>query len=162
MTSLQVSRPLPFLGGAPHPHQGCKKFLLACELYLTDYPELSDRKKISFITQQLTRQVMDWATAVWSGDGIVTSSYNRFIHAFRVILDHPVYGKTEEQQLLRLKQGHLTVADYAIKFRISPAESEWCSKSLLACIRDGLQPEIQLELACRDSGFELDECIELK
>ena len=129
-----LPRPAPpeRYGGDP---EGCKRFLLTCELYLADYPNMTDVQKVSFVTQHLTGRALDWATAVWSTGGATTARYRRFLEALRAVFDHPDQGKTGERQLLRIKQGSTPVAEYAVKFQVLAAESGWCDKSLLARFR---------------------------
>lgn len=53
------------------------------------------------------------------------------------------------------------MADYSITFRILTANSGWNEPALLACFRNGLNPESQLDLTCRDKGLDLNDCIVL-
>lgn len=65
------------------------------------------------------------------------------------------------QRLLRLRQGNVSVAEYSINFRILAADGSWNKLALFACFHEGLRPEIQLELAYKDTGMILSSCISL-
>lgn len=80
---------------------------------------------------------------------------------FQQVFDHADQGQSSTQRLTQLHQGGSLVADYSITFCILTANSSWTEPALLALFRDGLNPEIQLELACRDEGLDLNECIAL-
>ncbi|KAL0168516.1 hypothetical protein M9458_036738, partial [Cirrhinus mrigala] len=61
-------------------------------------------------------------------------------------------GKAGEQ-IVTLRQGRRTATDYALEFRTLAAQSE---KE-----RWGLNPDLQVELACRDEGLSLNQYIDL-
>lgn len=138
--------------------EGYKGFILACRLYLCDCADMTDRQKISFVIQHLASPAMDWAAARWGTGAVITTTYKQFIHG---VFDHLDNGRSGEQRLMRLRQGHRPVAEYTINFQVLAKESGWCVKALLARFRDGFQTEIQLELACKDVGTSLNDCITL-
>lgn len=77
------------------------------------------------------------------------------------VFDHPVKGRQAEGQLLDLRQGNLSVSQYAINFRILAAESGWGDAALRADFSKGLNKEIKDELAIWDESSSLNELIEL-
>lgn len=89
-----LPRPAPpeRYGGNP---EGCKLFLLFCELYLADFPNMTDVQKVSFVTQHLPGRALDWATAVWSTEGATTARYRRFLEALAQSSTIPTRGKRE-------------------------------------------------------------------
>lgn len=44
----------------------CHKFVLACELYLEEFPGMTLSQKMSFVIRCLTERAHDWAIAIWS------------------------------------------------------------------------------------------------
>lgn len=64
----------------------------------------------------LTRRVMDWAMAVWDSDTQVQSSYSHFMQLIRDVFEHPAGIWDISLQLLQLRQGGDTAADYAPTF----------------------------------------------
>lgn len=53
------------------------------------------------------------------------------------------------------------MADYSIQFRILAVDSGWNKPGLIALFREGLNAEIQLVLACKDAGLDLNTSISL-
>ncbi|KAK3569743.1 hypothetical protein QTP86_004065 [Hemibagrus guttatus] len=78
-----------------------------------------EETQCAFVLSLLTSRALEWASAVWDAD----------------------------PQLMELRQGSDTAADYAIKFCTLAAQSGWNDASLRALFRAGLNPELQTELA---------------
>ncbi|KAI2647134.1 Transposon Tf2-6 polyprotein [Labeo rohita] len=57
--------------------------------------------------------------------------------------------------------GRRTAADYALDFRTLAAQSGWNDGPLKLHYRKGLNPDLQVELACRDEGLSLNQYIDL-
>lgn len=98
---------------------------MACNLYFTEYREMSDQQIISMLIQCFTARAMDWAATVWKAGSLPTSSYTEFVRQIWIVFNHPEHGLTSEQQLLNLCQGETSAAQYAISFRVLAAESRW-------------------------------------
>lgn len=84
-----------------------------------------------------------------------------FLQHFREVFEHPAGGKSACDQLLSLRQGRTTAAEYALSFRTLAAQTEWIDDTLKLLFRKGLNLELQAELACCDEGRMLNEFIEL-
>ncbi|KAL0204378.1 hypothetical protein M9458_002396, partial [Cirrhinus mrigala] len=69
--------------------------------------------------------------------------------------------KEPGEELLLLKQGTSTAADYTLTFRTLAAQTGWDPKPLKFIYRRGLNEELQAELACRDEGKSLEQFMEL-
>ncbi|KAI2655269.1 Transposon Tf2-6 polyprotein [Labeo rohita] len=65
------------------------------------------------------------------------------------------------EQIVALKQGRRTAADYALEFRTLAAQSGWNDGPLKLHYRRGLNQDLQVELACRDEGLTLTQYIDL-
>ncbi|KAK3506443.1 hypothetical protein QTP70_017060 [Hemibagrus guttatus] len=88
----------------------------------------------------------------WSGPrpyGTIRSSFSYFAGRIREVFEYPAGGKDIAIQLMELRQGSGSTADYAIKFRTLAAQSGWNDAVLWAVFRAGLNPALQMELACR-------------
>ncbi len=134
----------------------CKGFLLQCSMFVNQQPTLysTDENRIAFVCSLLTGRALEWATAVWSDERTVFPSFTRFLQRFREVFEHPAGGKEVGEQLLALRQGRSTAADYALSFRTLSAQtggqmirlnsssvrdSVWnCSQSWHAAMRDDL------------------------
>ncbi|KAI2661141.1 Transposon Tf2-6 polyprotein [Labeo rohita] len=65
------------------------------------------------------------------------------------------------EQIVALRQGRRTAADYVLTFRTLAAQSGCIDEPLKLHYRKGLHPDLQVELACRDEGLTLDQYIDL-
>ncbi|KAL0195114.1 hypothetical protein M9458_008686, partial [Cirrhinus mrigala] len=115
----------------------------------------------STTTTLLSGRALDWATAVWNEDRVIFPSFAGFMQNFREVFEHSADGKEVGKQLLQLRQGKNTVADYALTFRTLAAQTGWPDNPLKLLFRKGLNAELQLELACRDEGRSLAQFIDL-
>ncbi|KAK3518689.1 hypothetical protein QTP70_008570 [Hemibagrus guttatus] len=77
----------------------------------------------------------------------------------REVFEYPAGGKDISVQLMELRQGSDTAADYAIRFHTLAAQSGWNDASLWAVFRAGLKPELQTELACRAEETTLSQFV---
>ncbi len=150
MTSPRLSFPEKY-DGAPNK---CKGFLLQCTMFMDQqlllYP--TDDSLVSFVCSLLTGRALDWATAVWEGGNMAFPSFRNFMRQFREVFEHSVDGKEVGEQLLALRQGSSTAADYALTFRTLAAQTGWDNDPLKLIFRKGITTELQSELACRDEG----------
>ncbi len=141
----------------------CKGFLLQCSMFVNQQPTLysTDESRIAFVCSLPTGRALEWATAVWSDVRAVFPSFSSFLQRFREVFEHPAGGKEVGEQLLALRQGRSTAADYALSFRTLSAQTGWTDDPLKLLFRKGLSTELQSELACRDEGRSLDQFIDL-
>lgn len=109
----------------------------------------------------LTGRALEWATAIWNGDRSLFTTYSAFLLRFREVFDHPAGGKEVGEQLIALRQGGRSAADYALSFRTLAAQTGWPDDPLRLHFRRGLDAELQTELACRDEGKTLEQLIDL-
>ncbi len=141
----------------------CKGFLLQCSMFVNQQPMLypTDETRIAFVGSLLTGRALDWATAVWREDRPTFPSFRAFIQRFKEVFEHPAGGREAGEQLLTLRQGRSSAADYALSFRTLAAQTGWTDDPLRLHYRKGLNTELQSELACRDEGKSLEQFIEL-
>ncbi|KAI2645110.1 Transposon Tf2-9 polyprotein [Labeo rohita] len=134
----------------------CKGFLLQCSLFVDQQPHLypTDEGKIAFVCSLLTGKALDWATAVWRLDRPTFPSLKGFSNLA------PRVGEAGEE-IMALRQGRRSAADYALTFRTLAAQSGWNDGPLKLHYRKGLNSDLQLELACRDEDLTLEQYIDL-
>ncbi|KAL0150908.1 hypothetical protein M9458_053827 [Cirrhinus mrigala] len=141
----------------------CKGFLLQCSLFVTQQPHLypTDESKIAFVCSLLCGRALEWATAVWRLDRPTFPSFAIFLQKFREVFQPSSEGGKAGEQIMTLRQGRRTAADYALSFRTLAAQSGWNDGPLKLHYRKGLHPDLQVELACRDENLSLEEYIDL-
>ncbi|KAK3523509.1 hypothetical protein QTP70_001173 [Hemibagrus guttatus] len=118
-----------------------------------------EETRCAFIMSLLTDRALEWASAVWDADPQIRSSFSHFTGLIREVFEYPAGGKDVSVQLMELRQGTDTAADYAITFRTLAARSGWNDASLWAVFRAGLNPELQTELACRAEATTLSQFV---
>lgn len=123
-----MAKPAPFSGLA----EDCNGFLLQCSLVLEMHPHLypDDLEKVAFIFSQLNGRALQWAETIWSQNSTVTQSLTSFVTHFKVF-GRPAGDSSIGEQLYHLKQGTMTMNEYALKFRTLAAASGWNKQSLL-------------------------------
>ncbi|KAI2661109.1 Transposon Tf2-6 polyprotein [Labeo rohita] len=76
--------------------------------------------------------------------------------AFEVFQPSTESGEAGEQ-IVALRQGRRTAADYTLSFHTLAAQSGWNDEPLKLHYRKGLHPDLQVELACRDESLTLEQ-----
>ncbi|KAL0180227.1 hypothetical protein M9458_025669, partial [Cirrhinus mrigala] len=141
----------------------CRGFLLQCTLFVNQQPHLypTEEGKISFVCSLLTGRALDWATAVWCLDRPTFPSFAAFLQQFQEVFQPSSKSGEAGEEIMALRQGRRTAADYALTFRTLAAQSGWNDGPLKLHYRKGLNPELQIELACRDEDLTLNQYIDL-
>ncbi|KAK3507973.1 hypothetical protein QTP70_007781 [Hemibagrus guttatus] len=139
------------------PADRCCGFLRQCEVFFSHKPGIyrEDGTRCVFLLSLLTGKALDWASAVWDADPLIHSSFSFFAGMIWEVFEYPAGGKDISLQLMELRQGSDSAADYAIKFRTLAAQSGWNEAALWAVFRGGLNPVLQTELACRKDAASL-------
>ncbi|KAK2867740.1 hypothetical protein Q8A67_025857 [Cirrhinus molitorella] len=173
-TSAEAAPPPPVLHPSASPRLAfpekfdgtpgkCKGFLLQCSLFIEQQPALypTDESRIAFVCSLLSGRALEWATAVWNYQRPVFPTFAAFVSRFKEVFQQSADGKEAGEQLMALKQGRGSAADYALTFRTLAAQSDWNEGPLKLHYRKGLNMELQAELACRDEGLSLEQYIDL-
>ncbi|KAK3511093.1 hypothetical protein QTP70_030284 [Hemibagrus guttatus] len=82
------------------------------------------------------------------------SSLSAFTKHFKEVFGRPEGDSALGESLCRLKQGNLSVAEYALQFRTLAAASGWNEQALITTYRQGLNPRSQpaISTAAAQSG----------
>ncbi|KAK3564068.1 hypothetical protein QTP86_007525 [Hemibagrus guttatus] len=154
LCSSPMAQLAPYSGSA----EDCNGFLLQCSLVLEMQPHLypTARSKVAFVISQLRGQALLWAESLWSQDSPVTQSYAGFIEHFKEVFGKPSWDSLVGEELCKLRQGKLTVTEYAIQFRILATKSGWNEQALLAAYRQGLSPQLRLHPAAHEDAIGLE------
>ncbi|KAK3535604.1 hypothetical protein QTP70_017137 [Hemibagrus guttatus] len=155
--STHLALPDKFEGSADR-HQG---FLRQCEVFFSHQPGMyrEEETQCVLVMSLLTGRALEWASAVWDADPQIRSSFAYLSGMIREVFEYPAGCKDISVQLMELRQGPDTAADYAIKFCTLAAQSGWNDTSLWAVFRAGLNPELQTELACRTEETTLSQFV---
>ncbi|KAK3557568.1 hypothetical protein QTP70_030502 [Hemibagrus guttatus] len=143
--------------------EDCNGFLLQCSLALEmqphSYPD--DRAKVAFIISHLGGKALRWAEPLWTQNNPIMSSLPRFIEHFKEVFGQPERDSSLGERLCHLKQGSMSVSDYALQFRTLAAASGWNEQALIPMYRQGLDPRVQLHLAAYEDSIGLERFIQL-
>ncbi|KAK3508869.1 hypothetical protein QTP70_010724 [Hemibagrus guttatus] len=155
--SPHLALPDKFEGSADR----CRGFLRQCEVFFSHQPGMyrEEETQCALVMSLLTGRALEWASAVWDADPQIRSSFAYFSGMIWEVFVYPTGGKDISVQLMELRQGSDTAADYTIKFRTLAAQSGWNDASLWAVFRAGLNPEFQTELACRTEATTLSQFV---
>ncbi|KAK3516312.1 hypothetical protein QTP70_009432 [Hemibagrus guttatus] len=155
--SPRLALPDKFDGSADR----CRRFLRQCEVFFSHQPGMyrKDGTKCAFLHSLLMGRALEWASAVWDTDPLIQKSYPHFVEGIREVFEHPAGGKDISVQLMELCQGSEVAADYAIRFRTLAAQSEWNDTALWVVFRAGLNPALQMELACHVEATSLSQFV---
>lgn len=128
----------------------CRGFISQCELLFRHQPSRysSGKSQVAFVISLLTGRALRWAVAVLKKDSLLVNDYERFISEFKLVFDHAVAGEDSASQLLTIRQGSRSVAEYTVEFRILAAETDWGDSVLLRLYRLGLSSAIRDMIAC--------------
>ncbi|KAK3518632.1 hypothetical protein QTP70_006074 [Hemibagrus guttatus] len=139
----------------------CRGFLRQCEVFFSHQPGIyhEERTRCAFLLSLLTSRALEWASAIWFADPQIRSSFSYFAGMIWEVFEYPAGGKDISIQLMELRQGSDSVADYAIKFRTLAVQSGWNNVTLWAVFHAGLNPALQTELACRVEATSLTQFV---
>uniref|UniRef100_A0A8C6LKA3 CCHC-type domain-containing protein n=1 Tax=Nothobranchius furzeri TaxID=105023 RepID=A0A8C6LKA3_NOTFU len=132
----------------------CRSFLLLCDLVFKRSPDTfsSDPIKISFIVGLLRGKALLWAEARSRQPGFLLGPLHEFLSEFSQIFDTPDNPAEIARKIWSLRQGRLTVLDFAIEFRTLASISTLDDASLRAAFSQSLSDDLQDQLAfCPDS-----------
>ncbi|KAK3525000.1 hypothetical protein QTP86_012572 [Hemibagrus guttatus] len=154
-----MAKPSPFTGLA----EDCNGFLLQCSLVLEMQPHLypDDRSKVAFIISQLDGKALRWAEPLWTQGNPIVKSLSSFINHFKEVFGKPAWDSSIGERLCNLKQGLMSVSDYALQFRTLAAASGWNEQALITTYCQGLDPRVRLHLAAYEDSIGLEKFIQL-
>ncbi|KAL0147107.1 hypothetical protein M9458_057631 [Cirrhinus mrigala] len=141
----------------------CKGFLLQCSLFVSQQPALypTEESRIAFVCSLLTGKALGWATTIWNSDRLTYPSFKVFLQRFKEVFDFPEEGESAGVQILTLRQGKGTAAEFALAFHMLAAQTGWLDDPLKLHFRRSLSHKLQSELTCREEGKSLDALIDL-
>ncbi|KAK3531831.1 hypothetical protein QTP70_029712 [Hemibagrus guttatus] len=152
-------KPAPYSGSA----EDCNGFLLQCSLVLEMQPHMypTERSKVVFVITQLSSKAVLWAESLWSQNHPAAQSYSSFVDHFKEVFGKPSWDSSIGEELYNLKQGKMSVNEYALQFRTLATKSGWNEQALLTSYRQGLDPQVRLHLPAYEDSIGLERFIQL-
>lgn len=104
----------------------------------------SEESKVQYLVGLLRGRAQEWATALWEGSQVYLTSYALFVEEFKKVFDQSVQSLEGSSQLLPLKQGSRSVANYSIEFCELAVQSGWNDTALRGMFIKGLTEQLNL------------------
>ncbi|KAL0168942.1 hypothetical protein M9458_037164, partial [Cirrhinus mrigala] len=174
MSSPTSGVPLSLTQREPEPHannpplydgdpNSCRAFLSQCSLVFALQPRryATERLKVAYVITLLTGKAREWGTAVWDAGASFCTDFEEFRAEMTKLFDRSVKGDEAASKLARLRQGGRSVTEYAILFKTLAASCDWNEGALRAMFREGLNFDIQDEIATHDLPQDLEGFINL-
>ncbi|ROL50164.1 Retrotransposon-like protein 1 [Anabarilius grahami] len=154
-----MAKPAPYSDSA----EDCNCFLLQCSLVLEMQPHMfpTEQSKVAFLITQLSGKALPWADSIWSQKHPAIQSYSSFVYHFKEVFGKPSWDSSIGEKLYNLKQGKMSVNEYALQFRTLAAKSGWNEQVLLTSYRQGLDPQVRLHLVAYEDSIGLERFIQL-
>ncbi|ROL42855.1 Retrotransposon-derived protein PEG10 [Anabarilius grahami] len=90
-----------------------------------------------------------------------SKTYSGFVDHFKEVFGKPSLDSSIGEKLYNLKQGKMSVNEYALQFRTLAARSGRNEQALLTSYRQGLNPRVRLHLAAYEDTVGLERFIQL-
>ncbi len=149
-----MALPAPYAGDAAE----CGGFLLQGALFIEMQSQrfTTERSKVAFLISLLNGKALIWARAVWNANSAIIDSYTAFTNHFKEVFGSDTGELSVSDQLLRLRQGSSSTSDYTLQFRTLAATSGWNEAALLSSYRQGLDPQVRMQMANYDDDIGLE------
>ncbi|KAK1785900.1 hypothetical protein P4O66_017542 [Electrophorus voltai] len=105
-------------------------------------------RKVSFFISRLMGKARVWGVALVTNSSLLVNNYVGFVRELRTVFNHP-------HQELR------SAADYTMEFWTLAEGIHWNEPVQIDAFLNGLQAELQAELACKQDGNMLNEGVHL-
>uniref|UniRef100_A0A672Z804 Gypsy retrotransposon integrase-like protein 1 n=1 Tax=Sphaeramia orbicularis TaxID=375764 RepID=A0A672Z804_9TELE len=139
----------------------CRNFFTQLQLIFEAQPRRfsGDAAKIAYVASLLEGPPLSYFNALFESGSPVTRSFDSLCLELKRVYDHPVRGQQAGQQLMRLRQGSMSIRQYVSHFRSLSVEAGWNELSLISAFQSGLNRTIGREMALRRELQTLEEVI---
>ncbi len=137
-------------------------FLLQLSLFIEMQPQkfVSDRSKVAFLISLLSEQALLWARAIWNAQSSLVNSFDAFSAHFKEVFGLSTGSFFMADQLIRLRQGTSSVSNYTLQFCTLAASCGWKEMVLITAYRQGLGPQIKIQMVIYDDNVGLESCMQ--
>ena len=141
---------------------GCNPFLTNCSILFALQPLTfsTEAAKVAFTINHLTGRARLWGTAEWEKQTPACATFQAFSKELRKVFGMGASVSDAARDLLSLRQGNQTVADFSIDFRTRARQSNWNESALRDSFLHSLADYIKDELVSHDLPSTLDGVIE--
>lgn len=155
----RVGAPEKF-GGEP---ESCQPFITNCELMFALQPRTfsTEQARVAYAINHLTGRARLWGTAEWDRRSPACTSFSLFATELRKVFDLGPTSSEASRDLMSIRQGSRTVADFSIDFRTLASRSTWNTPALVDAFLHSLADYIKDELVSFEAPTTLDGAIEL-
>lgn len=151
----------------PPPYDGdtssCRAFLSQCGLVFALQPRryATEASRVAYVLTLLTGRAREWGTAVWDARAPFCRFFDDFKDEMIKLFDRSAQGDEAAARLARLTQEGRSVTDYSIMFNTLAATCDWNEGALRSRFFEGLNEEIQDEIASHELPRHLETLIDL-
>ncbi|XDV14787.1 hypothetical protein PO909_014975 [Leuciscus waleckii] len=141
----------------------CRAFLSRCSLVFALQPRCyaTEDSRVAYVLTLLTGKAREWGIAVWDAQAPFCRYFEDFREEMIQRFDRSARGDEAASRLVRLSQEGRSVTDYAIQFQTLAATCNWNEWALPSRFLEGLDDNIQDEIATHELPYDLDSLVEL-
>ena len=118
----------------------CRGLLFQCMHVFDLQPGMTEKHRILYIAGLLWGRALEWAQAEDLRHPLASQPLTGLIRDLRSVFDLPHDQGMVRQQILQIRQGDETVANYSIHFRTLAVEAGWDEGALKGIFCQGLHP----------------------
>ncbi|KAL2079755.1 hypothetical protein ACEWY4_001986 [Coilia grayii] len=165
---------VPAVAGCPEPRIGLPErfggdpeevvaFITNCQLTFDLQPRnfASEAARVAFAINLLTGRARLWGTAEYQRLSPACRSFGAFAGELRKVFGAGAPTADASREMMEMRQGKRTVADYSIDFRTIASRSHWNEEALVDAYLHSLAEYMKDELVSHESPTTLDDAIAL-
>lgn len=130
------------------------EFLTRARMYIDSRPDLSEHKKVLYVSSYLSEGAFHWFNAHYDlPDGEQPSwlyDYRQFCDKLKQAFGDPNRRQTAERKIRSLRQGQSSVSDYYSTFLQYAPQTGWDENALRSQFEAGLNMDIREAIALKD------------
>lgn len=144
-------------------HTQVRAFLSSCRIQFALQPRTfaTEGAKVGYVITHLTGRARLWGAAEFDRQTPACASFNAFAEEMEKVFDLGSSSAEASQELMSIRQGNRTVADYSIDFRTLARRSTWNMAAQTDAFLHSLAGYIKDELVSHEPPKTLDEAIAL-
>ena len=140
-----------------------RAFLTSCRVQFSLQPRTfaTERARVGYVITHLTGRARLWGAAEFERRTPACATFEAFAAEMTKVFDLGSSSSEASRELLTMRQGNRTVADYSIDFRTQVNRSSWNMAAVVDAFYQSLADYIKDELVSHDLPSTLDAAIEL-